>query len=191
MSRGRVSTIASRPQMYPRLDEWGTVRTETDPEASSSPTSRDDSNSSPTARFHAIHHAVKSLTQSLTRRTLGAVNDGEMAPNRLVQLITFLSSWRIRHAFAIPVRSSPRKMRTYRGCRFSNCMGGWRCLYLCVCRILIEMADVIFSSSWRILEPYGRAVQRLAQDKTVGPSGACRVNRWLVINMPFRLDKIA
>ena len=29
------------------------------------------------------------------------------------------------------------------------------------------------------------------QDKTVGPSGACRVNKWLVINMPFRLDKIA
>jgi hypothetical protein len=28
-------------------------------------------------------------------------------------------------------------------------------------------------------------------DKTVGPSGACGVNRWLVIMMPFRLDKIA
>ncbi|MDT5136799.1 MAG: hypothetical protein QOD58_1061, partial [Mycobacterium sp.] len=22
-------------------------------------------------------------------------------------------------------------------------------------------------------------------------SGACRVNKWLVINMPFRLDKLA
>jgi hypothetical protein len=29
------------------------------------------------------------------------------------------------------------------------------------------------------------------QDKTVGPSGACGMNRWLVVNMPFRLDKIA
>jgi hypothetical protein len=28
------------------------------------------------------------------------------------------------------------------------------------------------------------------QDKTVGPSGACRVNQWLAIAMPFRLDKI-
>ncbi|ORB14770.1 Rv2253/PknI dimerization domain-containing protein [Mycobacterium noviomagense] len=28
-------------------------------------------------------------------------------------------------------------------------------------------------------------------DKTVGPSGACGINRWLVIQMPFRLDKIA
>lgn len=27
-------------------------------------------------------------------------------------------------------------------------------------------------------------------DKTVGPSGACRINKWLVIEMPFRLDKI-
>jgi hypothetical protein len=31
------------------------------------------------------------------------------------------------------------------------------------CRILIKMANAFFSSSWRILEPYGRAVQRLAQ----------------------------
>lgn len=29
------------------------------------------------------------------------------------------------------------------------------------------------------------------KDKTVGPSGACRVNKWLVVEMPFRLDKIA
>ncbi len=29
------------------------------------------------------------------------------------------------------------------------------------------------------------------QDKTVGPSGACGVNRWLVVNMPFRLDRVA
>ncbi|WP_343601621.1 hypothetical protein [Mycobacterium sp.] len=29
------------------------------------------------------------------------------------------------------------------------------------------------------------------RDKTVGPSGACGVNRWLVVEMPFRLDKIA
>ncbi len=29
------------------------------------------------------------------------------------------------------------------------------------------------------------------QDKTVGPSGACGINRWYVINMPFRLDKMA
>jgi hypothetical protein len=28
------------------------------------------------------------------------------------------------------------------------------------------------------------------KDKTVGPSGACGVNRWLVVEMPFRLDKI-
>ncbi|WP_253851572.1 hypothetical protein [Mycobacterium sp. 1423905.2] len=28
------------------------------------------------------------------------------------------------------------------------------------------------------------------RDKTVGPSGACRVNKWLTIDMPFRLDKI-
>jgi hypothetical protein len=28
-------------------------------------------------------------------------------------------------------------------------------------------------------------------DKTVGPSGACRVNKWLRIEMPFRLDKIS
>lgn len=28
------------------------------------------------------------------------------------------------------------------------------------------------------------------KDKTVGPSGVCRVNRWLAIAMPFRLDKI-
>lgn len=27
-------------------------------------------------------------------------------------------------------------------------------------------------------------------DKTVGPSGACGQNRWLVVQMPFRLDKI-
>jgi hypothetical protein len=27
-------------------------------------------------------------------------------------------------------------------------------------------------------------------DKTVGPSGACGINRWLVIQMPFRLDRI-
>jgi hypothetical protein len=34
-------------------------------------------------------------------------------PNRLVQLITFSSSWRIRHAFAITVRSPPSSLRTY------------------------------------------------------------------------------
>jgi hypothetical protein len=28
-------------------------------------------------------------------------------------------------------------------------------------------------------------------DKTVGPSGACGINRWLVIQLPFRLDKIS
>jgi hypothetical protein len=28
-------------------------------------------------------------------------------------------------------------------------------------------------------------------DKTTGPSGACGVNRWLVIEMPFKLVKIA
>jgi hypothetical protein len=28
------------------------------------------------------------------------------------------------------------------------------------------------------------------QDKTVGPSGACGMNRWLVVSMPFRLDKV-
>lgn len=28
-------------------------------------------------------------------------------------------------------------------------------------------------------------------DKTIGPSGACGMNRWLTIEMPFRLDKIA
>ena len=28
-------------------------------------------------------------------------------------------------------------------------------------------------------------------DKTLGPSGACRVNKWLNIEMPFRLDKIS
>jgi hypothetical protein len=30
-----------------------------------------------------------------------------------------------------------------------------RCLYLRLCRILIEMADEFFSSSWRILEWHG------------------------------------
>jgi hypothetical protein len=29
------------------------------------------------------------------------------------------------------------------------------------------------------------------RDKTVGPSGACRINKWLTIDMPFRLDKIS
>lgn len=29
------------------------------------------------------------------------------------------------------------------------------------------------------------------RDKTVGPSGACRTNKWLTIDMPFRLDKIS
>jgi hypothetical protein len=29
------------------------------------------------------------------------------------------------------------------------------------------------------------------RDKTTGPSGACGQSRWLVIEMPFRLDKIA
>jgi hypothetical protein len=29
------------------------------------------------------------------------------------------------------------------------------------------------------------------RDKTVGPSGACRINKWLAIDMPFRLDKIS
>lgn len=29
------------------------------------------------------------------------------------------------------------------------------------------------------------------KDKTIGPSGACRVNKWLVVEMPFRLDKLA
>ncbi|GFG66791.1 hypothetical protein MKUB_42810 [Mycobacterium kubicae] len=28
-------------------------------------------------------------------------------------------------------------------------------------------------------------------DKTIGPSGACRVNKWLVVDMPFRLDRIS
>jgi hypothetical protein len=28
-------------------------------------------------------------------------------------------------------------------------------------------------------------------DKTTGPSGACGINRWLVIQMPFRLDKVS
>ncbi|OOK70291.1 hypothetical protein BZL30_6161 [Mycobacterium kansasii] len=28
------------------------------------------------------------------------------------------------------------------------------------------------------------------KDQTVGPSGACGVNKWLVVMMPFRLDKI-
>lgn len=27
-------------------------------------------------------------------------------------------------------------------------------------------------------------------DKTIGESGACRVNKWLTITMPFRLDKL-
>lgn len=29
------------------------------------------------------------------------------------------------------------------------------------------------------------------KDKTIGPSGACGKNLWLVVEMPFRLDKIA
>ena len=29
------------------------------------------------------------------------------------------------------------------------------------------------------------------RDKTIGPSGACGVNKWLHIEMPFRLDKIS
>jgi hypothetical protein len=29
------------------------------------------------------------------------------------------------------------------------------------------------------------------KDKTVGPSGACGQNRWLAIELPFRLDKLA
>ncbi|KZS68332.1 MAG: hypothetical protein K2X56_20670 [Mycobacterium pseudokansasii] len=28
------------------------------------------------------------------------------------------------------------------------------------------------------------------KDQTVGPSGACGVNKWLVVMMPFRLDRI-
>ena len=28
-------------------------------------------------------------------------------------------------------------------------------------------------------------------DKTTGPSGACGMNRWLVVEMPFRLDKLS
>jgi hypothetical protein len=31
--------------------------------------------------------------------------------------------------------------------------GGWQCLYLRVCRILIEMTDVVFWPSCRIVEP--------------------------------------
>jgi hypothetical protein len=29
------------------------------------------------------------------------------------------------------------------------------------------------------------------EDGTIGPSGACGINKWLVIRMPFRLDKVA
>jgi hypothetical protein len=28
------------------------------------------------------------------------------------------------------------------------------------------------------------------EDRTIGPSGACGVNQWLVIRMPFRLDEV-
>jgi hypothetical protein len=28
------------------------------------------------------------------------------------------------------------------------------------------------------------------EDRTIGPSGACGINRWLVIRMPFRLEKL-
>jgi hypothetical protein len=28
------------------------------------------------------------------------------------------------------------------------------------------------------------------KDRTIGPSGACGQNNWLIIEMPFRLDKI-
>jgi hypothetical protein len=57
--------------------------------------------------------------------------------------------------------------------------GGSQFPYLRFCRILIKMADVFFSSSWRILEPYGRSVQRLAQmgqgSKCSGPEPSLRV----------------
>jgi hypothetical protein len=32
-----------------------------------------------------------------------------------------------------------------------NPHGGWRCIYQGVCRILTNLADAFFSSSWRIL----------------------------------------
>jgi hypothetical protein len=35
------------------------------------------------------------------------------ATDRLGELTTFSSPWRIRHGFAIPVRSSPSHLRTY------------------------------------------------------------------------------
>jgi hypothetical protein len=44
-------------------------------------------------------------------------------------------------------------------CAIAGRHGGSGSLYLRFRRILIKMADVFFSSSWRILEPYGRAVQ--------------------------------
>jgi hypothetical protein len=44
--------------------------------------------------------------------------------------------------------------------RFSNSVADGDVSYLQTCRILTEMADAFFSSSWRILEPYGRAQLR-------------------------------
>jgi hypothetical protein len=51
---------------------------------------------------------------------LGGRKRRRNGPNRLVQLIIFSSSWRIRHAFAITLRSPPSSLRTYIGCRFSR-----------------------------------------------------------------------
>jgi hypothetical protein len=46
--------------------------------------------------------------------------------------------------------------------------GGSRSLYRQGCRILIEMAGAIFSSSWRIPEPYGcaQSLRPLARTKS-------------------------
>jgi len=61
-------------------------------------------------------------------------------------------------------RSAPRHLQLLK------LRGGLRCLYLQFCRSLIEMADEVLSSSWRILEPYGCA-------RNVKTSATVRANR--------------
>src|SRR5882757_379126 len=71
------------------------------------------------------------------------------------------SSWRIRHLSATKSGTPPRKSGTYIPCRFRNCSADGESPDQDVCRIPIEMADAVFHSSWRILEPYGRPRKHL------------------------------
>lgn len=71
-------------------------------------------------------------------------------------------------------RGVKRPMLNDSGCSFSFSMADVDPLYLRPCKILINLADAFFSSSWRILEPYG-CPTALGWERSFGGPGRRRV----------------